>query len=124
MLLSGRPVKAEKATGWLIDYAGSMDDSLKVAWKLVTGGDHGLTRREVEAGSLKGLPSDVADLPETSDPVTEAARKAIMGCVTDACGAKLADALDIQTKHSATFMTTPECKGGAVGAEYSKTVVR
>jgi enoyl-CoA hydratase/carnithine racemase len=123
LLLGGRSVPAKEATGWLIDYAGSTEDALKVVWKIATEGDHGLKRRDVKAAALKGVPKEVSGLPETGDPATGAARKAILESVQRSCGSTLADALTVQTKHSAGFMTTSHCKRGRVGAEYARTVV-
>ncbi|MHC4652141.1 MAG: hypothetical protein ACYTES_14970, partial [Planctomycetota bacterium] len=44
LLLSGRPVRAAEAVGWLADFAGPMDKALQCAWQAATGGDHGLKR--------------------------------------------------------------------------------
>ena len=65
----------------------------------------------------------MAGLPDTGEPSTEAARKAILDCIQAACGTTLADALEVQTKHSAGFMTTGYCNRGRVGAEYARTAV-
>ena len=56
------------------------------------------------------------------DPALEAAHMAIMANVRDSCGATLAEALDIQSKHAADFMTGPLCRKGAIGADYTKTM--
>jgi enoyl-CoA hydratase/carnithine racemase len=53
LLLSGRSVKAGEAVGWLIDYAGPLEDALQTAWQVATGGDHGLPVRSLEQGALK-----------------------------------------------------------------------
>ena len=53
----------------------------------------------------------------------EAARKAILDCIRAACGTTLAEAVDVQAKHSAEFMTTPHCNRGAVGAIAARTIV-
>jgi enoyl-CoA hydratase/carnithine racemase len=124
LLLSGGSVKAEEAAGWLIDSTGSLDECLKTVWSLASGADAGVPRRKVEGGALKGVPTEVSGLPPAGAPATEAARKAIMDCIQGACGATLAEALEVQTKHSADFMTTPWCRKGRVGAEYARTVVK
>jgi enoyl-CoA hydratase/carnithine racemase len=123
LLLGGQSVRAEDGVGWLLDHAGPMDDALKVAWKIATGGDSGVSQRKVETGALKGVPTDAADVPSADDPAAQAARKAIMDSIQGSCSAKLTEALDIQTKHSADFMTTKACKQGRVGAEYARTTV-
>jgi len=123
LLLGGRPVKAADAVGWLIDYAGTTGEALKVAWGIATEGDSGVRGRTLEAGALKGVPREAGDLPAAGDPATDAARKAILDCVQASCGTSLADALAVQTKHSAGFMTTAHCRNGRVGAERARTLV-
>jgi enoyl-CoA hydratase/carnithine racemase len=121
LLLGGQPVKAKDAVGWLIDYAGPMDEALEVAWKIATEGEAGVSRRTLQDGALKGIPTD-AGLADSGDPATEAARKAIMDSIQGSCGTSLAEALTIQTQHSADFMTTSYCRKGRVGAEFARTV--
>ena len=50
------------------------------------------------------------------------ARKAILQSVQSSCDASLAEALDIQARHSAGFMTTRTCMKGVVGGAYKKTM--
>jgi enoyl-CoA hydratase/carnithine racemase len=122
LLLSGAAVKADKTLGWLIDYTGSMEDSLKTVWKLATGGDHGLQQRSVVEGVLTGVPSDVSGLPAPDGELAEAAQKAIVDTIQQSCSATLDDALVIQTRHSAEFMISKACKKGQIGTEYTKTM--
>jgi enoyl-CoA hydratase/carnithine racemase len=121
MLLTGKSVKAGDAVGWLVDYAGSLDEALAMSAKIVTGGKHGLKLRSVQTGALSGIPKDAA-VQAPADPAVEAARHAIMDNVVSSTGASLADALGIQAKHSAGFMTGPWCRKGAIGATYAKTM--
>jgi enoyl-CoA hydratase/carnithine racemase len=123
LLLSGAPVKAGEAAGWLIDYAGPRDEALKKAWSIATGGDHGLPRRELAVGVVDGVPTEVGGLPDSGDPAIEAARSAIMDSIQSSCRVPLNEALGVQTKASARFMTTSHCKKGRVGAEYARTTV-
>jgi enoyl-CoA hydratase/carnithine racemase len=122
LLLGGRAVRAKDAVGWLIDYAGSLDDVLQTAWKIASKGKHGVERRAVESGPLQKVPMEAPGLPEPDAPLVEEARTAIMGCIQEACAATLADALAVQAKRSADFMTSKWCQTGAVGAEYTKTM--
>jgi len=122
LLLEGNMIKAKDATGWLVDYTGPLGDALKMAWKIVTEGDHGLARRAVEANSIVNIPSYVNGLSSSGDPALEAARQAIVRTVRASCGATLAEALDIQSKHSAEFMTTSHCQKGSIGSEFKKTM--
>jgi enoyl-CoA hydratase/carnithine racemase len=121
LLLEGRPVKAKESVGWLVDYAGSLEDVLKVTWKIVTDGDHGLTMRKVEEGALKDVPKEISGLAP-GDAATEAARKAILQNVLSSCGTTISEALDNQAKHSAGFMSGSYCQKGSIGAEYKKTM--
>lgn len=121
LLLSGRMVSAGETIGWLTDYVGSQEDSLKMAWKIATGGEHGLRERKVEEGPLQKIPA-ATRLPVADSPAMEAARKAIMNTIRKSCGAKLSEALTVQAKHSAGFMITPDCQHGAIGAEFSKVM--
>ena len=123
LLLGGRSVNAEKGVGWLIDHAGPLEESLKVVWDLATEGDSGVARRKVEAHALESMPREVGGLPAPGGPATEAARKAIMDSIQSSCSSTLAEALEVQTKHSAEFMTTSWCRKGRVGAECARTVV-
>ncbi|UCF06248.1 MAG: hypothetical protein JSV33_04265 [bacterium] len=123
LLLTGRPFKAKETVGWLADYAGPMDKAIQKTWKIVTGGAHGLKMRKVKTGPLKGLPKSVRGMKSPDDPALEATRKAIVDNVRESCGATLAEALDIQSKHAAGFMTGPLCRKGRIGAEYTKTIV-
>jgi len=123
LLLSGAPVKAGEAVGWLIDYAGPLEETLKKVWSIATDGDHGLRRRELEPGSMEAVPTEAGELPDSGDPATEAARRAIMDSIRSSCRVTLNEALDVQTKLSAKFMTTSHCKKGRVGAEYARTTV-
>jgi len=120
-LLTGDSVKAKDAVGWWIDYAGPMQDALRTAWAIASGGEHGLACRGVETGALKGVPTDVPNLPEADSPATEATRKAIVDCVRASCSVPLAEALDVQAKHSCDFLSGPVARKGSVGQEYAKT---
>jgi len=121
LLLEGRSVKAKNAVGWLVDYAGSLEDALKVTWKIASGEDHGLTLRKVEEGALKNVPKEISGLTP-GDAATEEARKAIMQTVLNSCESTISEALDIQARHSAGFMSSKYCQKGRIGAEYTKTM--
>ncbi|MCK4236367.1 MAG: enoyl-CoA hydratase/isomerase family protein, partial [Candidatus Krumholzibacteria bacterium] len=123
MLLEGKPFKARDTVGWLIDYAGSMDEALKMVWKVVTDGDHGLPVRKVKEGALKGLPKEFGHMADLEDPNLEAGRRAIFKNIQDSCGSTLSEALDKQARHSADFMTSSHCRKGIIGAEFKKTMV-
>jgi len=122
MLLSGAPVKANDAVGWLIDYAGPVQDSLATARALAAGTATGPPLRKVREGGLEGIPADVG-LPASGNPATEAARSAIMRSIRASCGATLSEALDVQAGHSASFTVTSFCRQGSIGAEHERTMM-
>jgi enoyl-CoA hydratase/carnithine racemase len=119
MLLSGEMVKAKDSVGWLIDYAGSMEDSLRMAWNIAADGDHKISKRIVKQEALKNKMPEVK-LPNPGDPLIEAARKAIFDCVKASCESTLADALTVQAKHSSNFMSSNFCQKGSIGKEAVK----
>jgi enoyl-CoA hydratase/carnithine racemase/3-hydroxyacyl-CoA dehydrogenase len=123
LLLGGQFVKARDSLGWLVDFSGSLDQCLKMAWSMMTDGDHGISKRILETKSLKGLPKEISGLEETADPGIGAARKAIFKTIQDSCQSSLDEALDIQSRHSAEFMVSTTCMKGVIGSEYSKTMV-
>ena len=120
LLLSGGFLKAKDTVGWLIDFAAPLDQALQTVWQIAIEGDHSIKMRRVEEGKL-----DVAretGLEDSGDPAIEAARQAIYKNIQDSCNATLAEALDIQAKHSAAFMVSSFCKKGVIGAEFTKTM--
>jgi hypothetical protein len=122
MLLTGSPVRANDAVGWLVDFAGPLEEAVATAWALAAGEDAGIERRPLEEGAVSPVPAEPEDLPEADSPAMEAAREAIMATVRDGCGATLKDALALQAKRAADFLAGDVCRSGAVGAEYAKTM--
>jgi len=122
MLLTGAPVNAGDAMGWLIDYSGPTRESLAMVWSLASGGVSGVPMRELDEGILQGIPVNVG-VAVSDSPATEAARKAIMHSIRDSCGVALSEALDVQAKHSADFTVTSFCREGSIGAEHLKTMM-
>jgi len=119
LLLDGEQVKAKDAVGWLIDYAGSHNEALQIAWKIATGKDHGLVKRGVKESALDEISFDIKlEVPE--NPGMEAGRKAIINTIRDSCGVDLKKALTIQAKHSAEFMISDACKYGKIGSEFKR----
>ncbi|MBU0765633.1 MAG: hypothetical protein KJ607_12435 [Bacteroidetes bacterium] len=121
LLLTGKSVKAKESVGWLTDYAGPLEETIKMAWKIANNAGHGLKKREVVADNLKNVPKELSGLEGTDDPVLLEARKAIMNSIQNSCNATLAEAISIQCKHSGTFMSTALFKKGAIGSAYTKT---
>ncbi len=122
LLLEGRPVKASKATGWLVDVAAPLEDALATAWAIASGGDHGVTQRPIEQGPLASVTDALPALSDAGSPATEAARKAILDTVRDCCGRSRGEALASQARISADFIAGKHCRPGAVGAAFNKTM--
>jgi enoyl-CoA hydratase/carnithine racemase/3-hydroxyacyl-CoA dehydrogenase len=122
LLLSGEAVRAAEAVGWLVDYAGPLEDALAMGWTLATDGEGALPRRQVEGGILAGVPTEVPGLGAPGGAEGLAARVAMIECIQGACGSTASAALEIQARHSAAFMTTDACKGGELGAQYTRTM--
>jgi len=123
MFLTGTPVKAEAAVGWLIDFAGTLNDSLRKAWEIAAEKGHGLPRRELKDGALKDFHLDTGSLAAPESALIEAGRKAILDCIKESCSCRLSEALDIQANHSAAFMSSAHCLGGKIGGEFKKSSV-
>jgi enoyl-CoA hydratase/carnithine racemase/3-hydroxyacyl-CoA dehydrogenase len=122
LLLGGESVEGKQAVGWLVDYSGSMQDSLKTAWKLASGQAAGLPKRKLEEAALEGIPSETG-LTACDNPATEAARRAIMEAIRKSCGVPLSEALEVQAKQAAAFVVTSFCKDGAIGTAQAKTMM-
>ncbi|PIP54677.1 MAG: hypothetical protein COX07_04030 [Bacteroidetes bacterium CG23_combo_of_CG06-09_8_20_14_all_32_9] len=121
LLLTGKPVKAKESVGWLTDYTGTMEEAIKMAWKIATGAEHGLKKREVAEEKLKNIPKELAGLKDTGDAMMDNARKAIIECISISCNVPLSEAISVQSKYSGNFMTTKLFKKGAIGSAYTKT---
>ena len=121
LLLEGKQVSAKDTVGWLTDYAGPMEDTLQTAWKIASGGEYSIQKREVKENALDGIPTDIS-LPEPENPLEKEARKSIMETIKDSCGTDLQNALDVQARHSADFMTSDSCKKGVIGAEFKRVI--
>jgi len=119
LLLTGRLIPAGETVGWLVDSVGPMEDALKTAWLVATGGDHGLKRRELREDPFS-IEVEIPGMPPAHDILAEAARQAIVECALASCSSPLSDALEIQAKHSAGFMLTKECREGSIGSSARK----
>ena len=120
LLLSGESVSAEQAVPWLIDFAGPLEQALHVAWQTAAGKDPELPRRDVVTGVLQHVPTDIP-LPETDATLRQAARQAIFDCIRQSCGATLSEALEVQAKLSAGFMSGEFCRQGRIGSDALKS---
>jgi enoyl-CoA hydratase/carnithine racemase len=122
LLVTGKPVDAGGAVGWLVDFAGPVEEALKVAYRLASGGG-GIERRAVCETKLEKIASlAVPELDQQAPQSVVAARRAIWDAVLKSCGCTLGEALTVQSKVSAAFMASPICNKGKVGAEVGKAL--
>jgi enoyl-CoA hydratase/carnithine racemase len=122
LLLSGESVPASQAVGWLVDYAGPREKTLKIVWQIVSRKDHGLRRKDINEDALEVIPHEI-DLPASENKMQLTARKSVIDTIQHSCSVPLLEALDIQAKHSAEFMTSDSCRSGKIGSEYSKIMI-
>jgi enoyl-CoA hydratase/carnithine racemase len=122
LLLEGVPIQAQEAVGWLIDYAAPLDQALEKAWLIVADRDHGLESRSLQEDVLEQISTSITGIAQAGDPAVEAARGAIAKNIAASCGSPLSEALTVQAKHSAAFMTTSHCKKGIVGSTRTRTM--
>lgn len=121
LMLSGRFQKASETTGWLVDYAGNEEDSLKTAYSLAKG-ESNQKKRELNKAPLN-ITNDFYKVQKTENPLVNQAKDAIYNCIIQSCSANLDDALEIQSQHSADFMVSKLCNKGVIGQDYQKTFV-
>ncbi len=118
MMISGKFIKAQKTCGWLVDFAGSEEDAIKAAWSMASGPQQ---RRELKSSGMS-IPKDIVSVTASGNKSLEQSRQAILNTIIDSCASSLSDALEIQSRHSAEFMTSKLCKDGVIGQDYSKTM--
>ena len=121
LLLNGNNVRAADAVGWLIDAAEPMDQAIKTAWAVASGGDVPFSRRAVEMGPVK-LPAVEDGWLAAGSNATEGGRKAILGCIQQACAVPASQALDLQARISGDYMAGKECNRGVIGTMINKTM--
>jgi enoyl-CoA hydratase/carnithine racemase len=119
MLLDGKVRKASEAVGWLVDYAGSLEGALATARKMLTESSPSLALRKVEPEALTLEGSAAATLGNEASSGSDA-RRAIAETIRHSCSVSLAEALEVQARHSAGFMTGKACNKGAIGKARSK----
>jgi len=122
LLLEGKFIKAKDTLGWLVDFAGSLEESLKTVWKILNDGDHNVPLRKLNEQAIPDIPKEISGLPDAEDSSMEAAREAIFKNIQNSCNAGLSEALEIQARHSAEFMVSSFCKKGQVGVEFTRTM--
>jgi enoyl-CoA hydratase/carnithine racemase len=122
LLLSGKSIKASETVGWLVDFAGQLDNALKKAWAIVNEDDSSIQKREINESALKNFPTDVNGLKDSDEPAIIAARTSIIESIVNCCNTDLSNALNLQAKYSAKFMTGKFCRNGFIGSEFNKTM--
>lgn len=139
MLLTGRPRKAADCRGWLVDFAGPLEEALAAAWALVRGERDGsdrssasgssgpsIARRPLTAGAMPQVAGELdaalEAVPAADSSQMEGGREAIAECIRESTAVDAAEALEVQAKLAAQFLAGPACAAGVVGQAYRKTV--
>jgi hypothetical protein len=121
LLLTGKPQNAEDTVGWLVDFSGGLDEALSMVWKMASEGEQGPVPLRKVAEKAVDIPLDI-NLPDSGNPAIESARKAIISCIKESCGSTLTEALAMQAKHSADFMSSESCRRGLIGTTCAKVM--
>jgi enoyl-CoA hydratase/carnithine racemase len=118
LLLEGRNVKGKDSIGWLTDFSGNMNECIQRCWTLASEGESAQPKRIIEKNRVNVIFDDNLSITENKSILD--ARKAILDTIISSCSVGYSEAIDVQSRHSAEFMTTSHCKYGMVGSEYSK----
>jgi len=110
MLLTGDPIRAKDAVGWLIDFSGPIEEVIGKAWGIVNSTET-LPLRKLETAALSPLPT----LPHNLPPGNDAARKEVWNTIHGTCCVKLGDVLDRRAGLVATFICGKQCSKGQIG---------
>ncbi|MDA3832562.1 MAG: enoyl-CoA hydratase/isomerase family protein [Spirochaetales bacterium] len=122
LLLEGNPVKAKDSVGWLVDFAGKEEDAIAMTWNLAVNAETAMPQRQLISAGIVDIP-EVGDLSVITDSGMKEARKAIYNNVIASCEADIAEAIAVQARNSAVFMTSKACMYGFVGSDYKKTML-
>ncbi len=122
LLLEGTFVKAKETQGWLCDYTGSFDDALKKVWEIITNNKHGINKRDIITEKIDALSFDLNSIKLSENSEIEAGRKAIFQTIRECLSVDLNEALTLQSKMSADFMMSKDCKKGRIGLDFMKNM--
>lgn len=120
MLLHGQQINANQANGFLVDFSGTMNDCLAMTKKILLEGEKVLPKRVVEGEAIHDIANDILKINLSEIPHVQAAQKEIADCVLAACATNVEDALLVQAKVSAKFMSGQLFRKGKIGSEYDK----
>lgn len=120
LLLQGKNINAIEASGFLVDFTGSLEECLLMTSRVLEEGDAALPKRVVLKTSLQEIKTDLDDINWSDNPQILAAQKEISECVIATCSTSLDEALTVQSKLSAKFMSGQLFRKGKIGAEYDK----
>lgn len=120
MLINGKQINASEALGYLIDFTGSMEECLEMTGKILSDEKQALSKRKIVETSIPEVASDFEKLNWSDNAQVLAAQKEIANCVIASCSASIKDALGIQSKLSARFMSGQLFRKGKIGLEYDK----
>lgn len=120
MLLHGQQINARQALGFLVDSSGTMNDCLAMTKNILENGDTALPKRKIIENAIPHIASEIEKIKWSENPQILSAQKEIAGCVIASCSATADEALQIQAKVSAQFMSGQLFRKGKIGIEYDK----
>lgn len=120
MLLEGKQRNAKQVHGFLVDYTGSLNDCLQMSRKLMAEGELVLPKRKVVEISIQDVSFELGKTKWSDNPHLLAAQKEIAECVIASCSTTVDEALQVQAKVSAKFISGQLFRKGKIGVEYDK----
>lgn len=122
LLMSGNQINASQALGVLVDYTGTFDECLQLTKKILADGEAILPKRKVVESAMPEIIAELDSFNWSTIPNVFAAQKEIADCVKASCATSIDEALNVQAKISAKFMSGQLFRKGKIGAEYDKIV--
>lgn len=120
MLLHGKQINAKQAEGFLVDFTGTTNECLSMTKNILENGDIVLPKRKIKEEAMPQITSEIEKMIWSENPQILSAQKEIADCVIAACSTTVDEALSIQAKVSAKFMSGQLFRKGKIGVEYDK----
>ncbi len=120
LLLNGKQINAKQAQGFLVDYTSSLNDCLAMAKNILENGEASLPKRKITEDAIPEIASEIEKITLSDNPQFLSAQKEIANCIIASCNTTAEEALQIQAKISAKFMSDQLFRKGKIGVEYDK----
>lgn len=120
MLMHGQQLSAKQATGFLVDFCGNINECLAMVKSILSNGENALPKRKIVGEAMHDIATEIHKIRLSDVPNIQAAQKEIAGCVLASCASSVDEALFVQAKMSANFMSGQLFRKGKIGTEYDK----